>query len=65
MKTKRPINIIDIIITIALLSIIGATVFAFVSSLGSNNENVSVRYVLQADEISSDLASKVSVGDGV
>jgi len=65
MKNKRPINIIDIIIIIALLSIVGATVYGFISGLGSGNESTSVRYVLKVDSISSELCSKVTVGDGV
>ena len=65
MKTKRPINIIDIIILIALLSIIGATVYGLVSGIGKGNDKTSVRYVLSVDSISSELCSKVAVGDGV
>ena len=65
MKTKRPINIIDIIIIIALLSIVGATVFAFIAGLGDSSEKATVRYVLKADSVNSELCSKVAVGDGV
>ena len=65
MKTKRPINIIDIIIIIALLSIVGATAFGIISGLGDNSEKTTIRYVLKVDAIDSDLCSKVAVGDGV
>ncbi|MBQ3526971.1 MAG: DUF4330 family protein [Clostridia bacterium] len=65
MKTKRPINIIDIIIIVALLSIVGATVYGFISGFGDSSEKATVRYVLKVDSISSELCSKVAVGDGV
>ena len=62
-KTKKRINIIDILIVVALLAALICSGFAIIRGIGSFGERVIVSYTVAIDPIDSDFVSKVALGD--
>ena len=64
-KTKKKINVVDILILIAILAAIVCAGFVIIRGMGTFGEKVNVSYTIAVDPIDSDFVSKVSVGDGL
>ena len=64
-KTKKKINVVDILILTALLAAIICAGFVIIRGMGTFGEKVTVSYTVAVDPIDSDFVSKVSVGNGL
>ena len=64
-KTKRKLNIIDILIIAALIAAAVAAGFGVLQSIGAVGERVTVKYVMEISPIDNDLVSNVVEGHGV